>query len=77
MLIIKFEFYEYKGIAGFVYRETNFNRGRKIVHFQIKEILSKLVGKNYLVLINSIRLIILEAKMYGERLDIPDLPCEN
>ncbi|KAK0163151.1 hypothetical protein PV327_006859 [Microctonus hyperodae] len=62
----RIQIYEYKGIEGFIYRETIRMKAEKLYTFKLRKY-HKLVKRNCLALINNNRLIILEAKMYGEK----------
>ncbi|XP_035739608.1 uncharacterized protein LOC118449304 [Vespa mandarinia] len=66
--------YEYKGIQGFVYRDNIKIQAEKISNLKIRKY-SNMAKKHCLAIINKNRLTILEAKMHGERLDMPKLSC--
>ncbi|KAK0158646.1 hypothetical protein PV328_009623 [Microctonus aethiopoides] len=70
------QIYEYKGIEGFIYRETIRIKAEKLYTIKLR-IYRKFVKRNCLVLINNNRLIILEAKMYGEKVDLANFLCTH
>ncbi|XP_066602800.1 uncharacterized protein fs(1)N isoform X2 [Prorops nasuta] len=70
------QIYEYKGMEGFKHKDTINLRSTEIFNFKIKKY-PYLAKKHCLALINRNRLTILEAKMYGERLDMGPLSCNG
>ncbi|XP_012258269.2 uncharacterized protein LOC105687306 [Athalia rosae] len=70
------EIFEYKGIEGFVYRESIKMPIDKTFGFKIKKRYG-LMKTNFVGAIHRNTLNILEAKMYGEKLDVDHLICEN
>ena len=68
--------YEYKGVEGFVYRETIKIAAERILKFELR-MYPKFVKKHCIAAIQGKRLVILQAKMYGEKLDIGSLSCEK
>ncbi|XP_043498808.1 uncharacterized protein LOC122522070 [Polistes fuscatus] len=66
--------YEYKGIQGFVHRDTIKIQAEKISILKILKY-NNMARRHCLAVIDKNRLTILEAKMHGERLDVPKLPC--
>ncbi|CAK9817947.1 hypothetical protein ANTQUA_LOCUS9611 [Anthophora quadrimaculata] len=68
--------YEYKGIQGFVYRDSIRMNVDKLFAFKIRKY-ANLAKRHLLALIYENRLTILEAKMYGEKLDVETLICSK
>ncbi|XP_046749314.1 uncharacterized protein LOC124413043 [Diprion similis] len=70
------EIFEYKGIEGFVYRESLQMPIDKTFGFKLRKNpgLSK---RNFIAAVHRNSLKILEAKMYGEKLDLEYLTCED
>ncbi|KAF7383967.1 hypothetical protein HZH68_014724 [Vespula germanica] len=66
--------YEYKGIQGFVYRDNIKIQAEKISKLKIRKY-NDMTKRHCLAVINKNRLTILEAKMHGERLDMPETSC--
>ncbi|XP_014603353.1 PREDICTED: uncharacterized protein LOC106786456 [Polistes canadensis] len=66
--------YEYKGIQGFVHRDTIKIQAEKISILKILKY-NNMARRHCLAVIDKNRLTILEAKMHGERLDMHKLPC--
>ncbi|KAK2582473.1 hypothetical protein KPH14_004779 [Odynerus spinipes] len=66
--------YEYKGIEGFVHRDTIKMKAEKVFKLKIRKY-SNMAKRHCLAVIQDNRLTILEAKMYGEKLDMPKLSC--
>ncbi|KAI4488054.1 hypothetical protein M0804_004902 [Polistes exclamans] len=66
--------YEYKGIQGFVHRDTIKIQAEKISILKILKY-NNMARRHCLAVIDKNRLTILEAKMHGEKLDMPKLPC--
>nr|XP_033339168.1 uncharacterized protein LOC117227773 isoform X1 [Megalopta genalis]XP_033339169.1 uncharacterized protein LOC117227773 isoform X2 [Megalopta genalis] len=68
------QIYEYKGIQGFVHRDSVTLNIDKLYNFQIRKF-AGLAKRHCLALIHENRLTILEAKMYGEKVDMESLKC--
>ncbi|XP_053973610.1 uncharacterized protein LOC128873789 [Hylaeus volcanicus] len=68
--------YEYNGIQGFVYRYSIRINIDKLISFKVRK--HPNLAKRYcLATIHANRLTILEAKMYGEKLDMGTLTCSG
>ncbi|XP_076621665.1 female sterile (1) Nasrat [Colletes latitarsis] len=70
------QIYEYKGIQGFVYRDSIRINVDKLISFRIRKY-PNLAKRHCLALVHGIRLTILEANMYGEKLDMEPLTCSG
>ncbi|EFN84070.1 uncharacterized protein LOC105183598 [Harpegnathos saltator] len=64
--------YEYRGIEGFVYRNSIKMKVDQLYKFQMRKY-TYMKKKHYLAAVNGDRLTILEAKMHGEKLDLTTL----
>ncbi|KAL2738006.1 hypothetical protein V1478_002092 [Vespula squamosa] len=64
--------YEYKGIQGFVHRDNIKIQAEKVSKLKIRRY-DYMAKRHCLAVINKNRLTILEAKMHGERLDVPEV----
>ncbi|XP_015605618.1 uncharacterized protein LOC107272713 [Cephus cinctus] len=72
----KLQIYEYLGIQGFVYRESIKMEAQKLFTFKLR-IHKNLSKRHCLGVIHNNRLTILESTMYGEKLDMNELDCNN
>ncbi|XP_078052187.1 female sterile (1) Nasrat [Augochlora pura] len=70
------QIYEYKGIQGFVHRDSIRLNIDKLFNFKIRRT-AGLAKRHCLALIHGNRLTILEAKMYGEKVDMESLKCSR
>ncbi|XP_076237942.1 female sterile (1) Nasrat [Calliopsis andreniformis] len=70
------QIYEYKGIQGFLYRDTIRINVDKLFSIKIRKY-SNLAKRHCLALIHENRLTILQANMYGEKLDMEALSCSE
>ncbi|KOC67832.1 hypothetical protein WH47_12162 [Habropoda laboriosa] len=70
----KLRIYEYKGIQGFVYRDSIRMNVDKLFAFKFRKY-TNFAKRHLLALIHENRLTILEAKMYGEKVDMAALTC--
>ncbi|XP_043288251.1 uncharacterized protein fs(1)N [Venturia canescens] len=68
------QIYEYRGIEGFVHRESIRMKADKIHPLRVRKY-SKFAKKHCLAIIQGQRLVILEAKMHGEKSDMEKLDC--
>ncbi|XP_076659708.1 female sterile (1) Nasrat [Halictus rubicundus] len=68
--------YEYKGVQGFVYRDSISMNIDKLFNFKIRKY-PGFAKRHCLALIHENRLTILEAKMYGEKIDMEPLQCSG
>ncbi|XP_017877319.1 uncharacterized protein LOC108623376 [Ceratina calcarata] len=68
--------YEYKGIQGFVHRDSIKINANKLFSFKIRKY-TNFAKRRCLGLVDDNTLSILEAEMYGEKLDIDTLTCSG
>nr|XP_034171205.1 uncharacterized protein LOC117600218 [Osmia lignaria] len=68
------QIYEYRGIQGFVYKDSLKMDVDKLFSFKIRKY-ANLAKRHCLALIHDNRLTILEAEMYGEKLDMEEFSC--
>ncbi|XP_014477138.1 PREDICTED: uncharacterized protein LOC106745761 [Dinoponera quadriceps] len=63
------QIYEYRGIEGFVYRNSIKMKVNRLYTFKMRKY-THMEKRHYLAAVNGNRLTILEAKMHGEKLDL-------
>lgn len=68
--------YNFTGLDGFVFRETIEMKTEKLINFKLRKVRG-LIKKNCLAIVHKNRLTILEAQMYGDRLDMENLACNE